>query len=313
MNKLLPSVFRKVQSEPKIVDDSIVYSEIPLFKPLLDEYESVDNPMTEVEQRIIKDIIGCKDDIFKVLPTEKVDKGSRFDYEAWLNDESNILRYVRARKNNLEEAKKAIIKTLIWRIEYRPHAITPSDVEHESLTGKTYLNGFDLNGRPVLFLKPHLENTKDPKSQIKSIVFYIEKAIKSMPKGVTKITILIDTTKMTFNTLVSPKTSIQFLDILQSHYPERLGKGLIVNPPGIFVFSYKVVSPFIDPVTKKKIMFVDLKSDRNTSDKNEKDLGPFTNLSKYFDLDRLEIESGGNFPWRYNHSVYWKHMEKEFE
>lgn len=42
---------------------------------------------------------------------------------------------------------------------------------------------------------------------------------------------------------------------MQDYYPERLGKLFIVNAPYIFMKVWKIIYPFIDNKTKKKVMF----------------------------------------------------------
>ena len=46
------------------------------------------------------------------------------------------------------------------------------------------------------------------------------------------------------------------LGILQDHYPERLGQMLIANPPMLFSTFWSCISPFIDPVTRAKVVFL---------------------------------------------------------
>ncbi|KAJ0054485.1 hypothetical protein Pint_01297 [Pistacia integerrima] len=43
----------------------------------------------------------------------------------------------------------------------------------------------------------------------------------------------------------------------QDYYAERLGKMFIVHAPYVFMAVWKVVYPFIDNKTKKKIVFVE--------------------------------------------------------
>lgn len=46
---------------------------------------------------------------------------------------------------------------------------------------------------------------------------------------------------------------LQVLHILQNHYVETLGRGLVVNLPMLLNFFYKGISPFLDPVTRDKV------------------------------------------------------------
>jgi hypothetical protein len=50
----------------------------------------------------------------------------------------------------------------------------------------------------------------------------------------------------------------QVLNILQQHYVERLGRGIIVNLPTLLSFFYKAIAPFLDPVTREKVVYASL-------------------------------------------------------
>lgn len=45
------------------------------------------------------------------------------------------------------------------------------------------------------------------------------------------------------------------LNILQNHYPERLGLALILNVPWLVNMFFNLIKPFIDPVTREKMRF----------------------------------------------------------
>jgi len=47
---------------------------------------------------------------------------------------------------------------------------------------------------------------------------------------------------------------IKVLNILQQHYVETLGRALVVNLPYLLNFFYKGISPFLDPVTRDKVL-----------------------------------------------------------
>lgn len=42
----------------------------------------------------------------------------------------------------------------------------------------------------------------------------------------------------------------------QNHYPERLGVLILVDAPFVFRAFWKVISPFVDAKTLKKVVFV---------------------------------------------------------
>jgi len=92
-----------------------------------------------------------------------------------------LYRYLKARRYNVQKAEQMIRETLRWRGEVEPHKITASDVLPElKNTGKFYRNGFDRYGRPVLYMKPGKDNTSEPKTKLKHVLYNLEKCIKVM-------------------------------------------------------------------------------------------------------------------------------------
>lgn len=83
------------------------------------------------------------------------------------------------------------------------------------------------------------------------------------------------------------------MDILQTHYPERLNAALILNVPFLIQAFFKMIGPFIDPVTRNKMKF-----------------NPKPVEDGLFKADELVQESGWggsrNFVW--DHEKYWPQL-----
>jgi CRAL/TRIO domain len=96
--------------------------------------------------------------------------------------------------------------------------------------------GFDNWSRPCLYLIPSRQNTNYPPRQIQQMVFSLERCIDMMPQGVETLALLVDFKNSSNSKNPSAGTGRQVLHILQTHYPERLGKALVIN--GIVVHVY---------------------------------------------------------------------------
>lgn len=76
-----------------------------------------------------------------------------------------------------------------------------------------------------------------------------------MPKGVEEWIWVSDFHGFGFADL-NPSMARLFVDLLGTHYPERLGAYFLVDTPIIFQALWKVVKPWLDPVTAGKLVFV---------------------------------------------------------
>ncbi|KAJ2723351.1 hypothetical protein GGI07_002704 [Coemansia sp. Benny D115] len=294
----------------------------PALAPVFDHPAAARNiqeipPLTPAEQQVLEKLRAEIPNLTHDLPemdsdaVKYTDPEIPLDIESWLTDEC-LARYIRARKGNYDDAYRALRKTIEWRATTRPHALRPDVVEVENRTGKMYFNGFDRFSRPVIYMYNHRQNTKEADNQIRWVVYTLEMCIRHMVPGVEKVTLAIDATHWGFSNSVSVGTAKKFLDVLSNHYPERLGKAVVFSPPRFFVGFYNLVSPFIDPVTKAKVAFVDA---AKTQDQPQEDNGgssPWINIQDCFDPAELEKDCYGQSAFQYDHPTYWKAIEAEF-
>ncbi|CAG5181038.1 uncharacterized protein ALTATR162_LOCUS9562 [Alternaria atra] len=213
------------------------------------------------------------------------------DYERmWLTREC-LLRYLRATKWNLAQATQRLRSTLVWRREYGTDRFTAEYISEENETGKQVLLGFDNEGRPCLYLLPQNQNTKETPKRVEHLVYMLERTIDMHPPGQESLALLIDFRNTGAGGTPSLGVAKQVLDILQNHYPERLGRALLTHLPWYVNAFLKLVNPFIDPVTKSKIK-------------------PNEPLPNHVPASQLMKVSGGEVDFKYDHSVYWPALEK---
>ncbi|KAF8633543.1 hypothetical protein AX15_001346 [Amanita polypyramis BW_CC] len=207
----------------------------------------------------------------------------------WLNRPDTMGRYMRASKWNFDEAKRRLKATVEWRREFKPDLIVPDDVKIESVTGKIILNGFDNDGRPILYMRPGRENTETSQRQLRHLVWWLERAKDLMPHGQESLVIIVDYKSCTLRTNPSISIARKVLNILQQHYVETLGRALVVNLPTILAFFYKGISPFLDPVTRDKMRF-----------------NP--DLKELIPLSHLDAEFGGENNFEFEPHSYWNQI-----
>lgn len=148
----------------------------------------------------------------------------------WLTREC-LLRYLRATKWHEKESEKRLLETLAWRREYGVEELAADHIGPENATGKQILLGYDKQCRPCHYLNPGRQNTDVSPRQVQHLVFMLERVIELMPAQQETLSLLINfkTSKNRSNTAPGIGQGREVLHILQTHYPERLGRAMIIN------------------------------------------------------------------------------------
>jgi hypothetical protein len=140
-----------------------------------------------------------------------------------------LLRYLRATKWNGPEAVARLQRTLTWRREYGVEKLTPDHISIENETGKQVLLGFDIHGRPCLYLLPSRQNTEKSDRQIQHLVFMLERCIDLMPADQETLALIVNFSETKSGQNASIGQARETVHFLQNHYPERLGRALVIN------------------------------------------------------------------------------------
>lgn len=140
-----------------------------------------------------------------------------------------LLRYLRATKWDTTNAANRLQATLTWRREYGLEKLTDDYISVENETGKQVILGYDINARPCLYLNPARQNTDKSDRQIEHLVFMLERVIDLMGPDQESLALLVNFKETKAGQGATVSQGRQTLNILQNHYPERLGRALVTN------------------------------------------------------------------------------------
>ena len=302
---------KPISDIPKILKEKFNHIEDNYDKEEIKKFESLRNYINNIEKYPIKE----KDvkNFTQNKDLNNMDLEVLADVEVyWLSDKC-LYRYLRACKWDLNNARERLVSTLVWRREFgivklkeevkdkaeREKYLGFDDVSEENETGKQLLLGYDNDLRPILYLKPGRQNTKPSQMHINHLVFMLERCIDLMDENLQeKLTLVMDFKKKHDDLTNLPKTkpsmriNIQTINILQTHYPERLGKALLFNMTWVAKSVLQMSLPFMDPMTKSKIVY-DVKD-----------------VEKYVQKDQLDKEYGGAVSFKYEHDEYWPALQQ---
>ncbi|KAG6746251.1 hypothetical protein POTOM_050782 [Populus tomentosa] len=173
-------------------------------------------------------------------------------------DDLTIRRFLRARDLDIGKASSMLLRYLKWRREFVPNgSVSLLEMPNEVAQNKMFLQGSDKKGRPITVIlgARHVQSKGGLEEFKRFVVYGFDKICSRMPPGQEKFVVIGDLEGWGYaNSDIHGY--LASLSILQEYYPERLAKVFLVHAPYIFMAVWKIVYPFIDKNTRKKVKYV---------------------------------------------------------
>eukprot|EP01006_Ploeotia_vitrea_P066574 TRINITY_DN95262_c0_g1_i1.p1 TRINITY_DN95262_c0_g1~~TRINITY_DN95262_c0_g1_i1.p1 ORF type:complete len:263 (+),score=46.84 TRINITY_DN95262_c0_g1_i1:52-840(+) len=173
-----------------------------------------------------------------------------------------VHRFIVARKGDLNKAAEMLTKHLQWREEYKADVVLDEDFPGIADDYKSGFCGFDFKSNPVYVEFPGKANpskildTYSTDFLLRWHVCIMEtgRKIYSM-KQAAGVFVIIDASGLSMGH--ASKAAISYFKMQsavdEANYPEHLAYCFIVNASMIFTTIWKMVSVFVDPITREKV------------------------------------------------------------
>ncbi|PWW80656.1 CRAL/TRIO domain-containing protein [Tuber magnatum] len=214
------------------------------------------------------------------------------------NPDALLLRFLRARKWDVDKALVMMVATMNWRSEEMnvqalvrkgeggAAAEKDSDFMMQLRMGKSYLHGLDKEGRPICFVRVrlHKQGEQSEESLERYTVYIMETARLMLQPPVDTAAVVFDMTG--FSMANMDYAPVKYLiKCFEAHYPESLGICLVHKAPWLFSSIWTVIKGWLDPVVASKIHFT-----KTTED-----------MEAFIPRENIPKELGGSEDWTYTY------------
>ncbi|UNI17296.1 phosphatidylinositol transfer protein csr1 [Purpureocillium takamizusanense] len=220
-----------------------------------------------------------------------------------------LLRFLRARKWDVEKALVMLISAMNWRhnqmnldddimkngeagaIEDEKNGNASAkkrgvDFMAQLRMGKSFLHGTDKEGRPICIVRVRLHKPGEQSSESleRYTVFIIETARLVLEPPVDTATIIFDMSDFTLSNM--DYQPVKFMvQCFEANYPESLGAVLVHNAPWVFQGIWKIIRGWLDPVVAAKVHFTNYRA----------------GLEEFIPPDHIIKELDGDEDWKYKY------------
>ncbi|KAF8555231.1 CRAL/TRIO domain-containing protein [Imleria badia] len=241
-------------------------------------------------------------DILKTFREQLFAEGILHEGDSIGTDDPTLLRFLRARKFNLDESKKMVKNCQHWRqsvsgigIDELRNRMDPFDYPGREEVFKSWSMYFHKKGRPVnvqyfggLNL-PELYKHVTPEKLVESIIVnadaltreVLPAASRAAGRRIDQSIVIVDLQGFGLSQFWQVKSLVQMsFQISQDYFPETMGQLAIINAPPSFTFIWSVIKPWLAKETVEKVDILG---------KDYKEV-----LLQIVDADNLPASLGGN-------------------
>ncbi|KAE8226889.1 hypothetical protein CF319_g564 [Tilletia indica] len=179
--------------------------------------------------------------------------------------DTGMLRFLRARKWDVDRALAMLAATMKWRLDTKVDDIAEAGDEgnqhiekflDQQNSGKVYAMASSKTLQPIVYIhvKKHFTRGQPSQSMQKFILSSLETDRLLMVPPNDKVVLLFDMkgfgiSNMDFGSI------LYVLKCLEAYYPESLGFLAIHRAPFIFSGFWQILKPLLDPVVRAKVGF----------------------------------------------------------
>eukprot|EP00392_Amoebophrya_sp_AT5.2_P000672 g673.t1 len=181
--------------------------------------------------------------------------------------ETSLIRHLQARDWNVGKAKKMLLEHLKWREGIGLINAENTDFSPALKTACWTSLGVSSNGEPVLFVRAGLWNPHEYSLEqyTRFVIYYVEKITTLVDDNAAYkhpfcrgFVIVFDLKGWALWHAKYFKYLQTLITITQDHNPQRLGKAYLVNAPDLFAAAWKVIAPWLNERTRRKVCFLKL-------------------------------------------------------
>ncbi|TFK35017.1 CRAL-TRIO domain-containing protein [Crucibulum laeve] len=187
-------------------------------------------------------------------------------------DDAMLLRFLRARKFDVVQAKTMLLDAEKWRKDFGVEDIIENfDFKEKAEVDRYYplfYHKIDKDGRPVYIERlglldvTALYSVTTPERLLKRLISEYEKSIANrlpacsaaVGHPVETFCTILDLQGVSLSSFYRVKDYVSQASAIGQHrYPETMGKFYIINAPWAFTGVWSMIKPWLDPVTVAKI------------------------------------------------------------